>query len=266
MDFVRLHIFKFVVDWTRFEVLLTHTMASPVPAVDVEVGGTADVVAHDRGDSSGAGAEGARAGNKRPRAPKCKPGEETSGVQFKRAPQSWADEVLAASTELGARPADAASSLFANRRAADARGPVASPRPRHPVAPAPTSVDGNLPPTLGPAPNQRPDPGAGAVPPPTRHPSTGLAHARSCRALRPASSPGAPLARHGASRLRPADRDMTQTRTQYKIHCTGSLVPRRECARTVRSSSKASNPTFRPLIGSQEPTPEVLVPVINVVT
>ena len=147
--------------------------------------------------------------------------------------------------------------------AADARGPVASPRPRHPVAPAPTSVDGNLPPTLGPAPNQRPDPGAGAVPPPTRHPSTGLAHARPCRALRPASSPGAPLARHGASRLRPADRDMTQTRTQYKIHCTGSLVPRRECARTVRSSSKASNPTFRPLIGSQEPTPEVLVPVIK---
>ena len=37
----------------------------------------------------------------------------------------------------------------------------------------------------------------------------------------------------------------------------------RECARTVRSSSKASNPTFQPLIGSQEPTPEVLVPVIN---
>ena len=34
--------------------------------------------------------------------------------------------------------------------------------------------------------------------------------------------------------------------------------------RTVRSSSKASNPTFQPLIGSQEPTPEVLVPVINV--
>ena len=242
MDFVRLHIFKFVVDWTRFEVLLTHTMASPVPAVDVEVGGTADVVAHDRGDSSGAGAEGARAGNKRPRAPKCKPGEETSGVQFKRAPQHRHGR---------ARETVAASSLFANRRAADARGPVASPRPRHPVAPAPTSVDGNLPPTLGPAPNQRPDPGAGAVPPPTRHPSTGLAHARPCRALRPASSPGAPLARHGASRLRPADRDMTQTRTQYKIHCTGSLVPRRECARTVRSSSKASNPTFQPLIGSQ---------------
>ena len=162
-----------------------------------------------------------------------------------------------------ARETVAASSLFANRRAADARGPVASPRPRHPVAPAPTSVDGNLPPTLGPAPNQRPDPGAGAVPPPTRHPSTGLAHARPCRALRPASSPGAPLARHGASRLRPADRDMTQTRTQYKIHCTGSLVPRRECARTVRSSSKASNPTFQPLIGSQEPTPEMLVPVIK---
>ena len=43
-------------DWTRFEVLLTHTMASPVPAVDVEVGGTADVMAHDCGDSSGAGA------------------------------------------------------------------------------------------------------------------------------------------------------------------------------------------------------------------
>ena len=47
----------------------------------------------------------------------------------------------------------------------------------------------------------------------------------------------------------------------------------RECARTVRSSSKASNPTFQPLIGSQEPTPvsqpeeptpEVLVPVIKV--
>ena len=37
----------------------------------------------------------------------------------------------------------------------------------------------------------------------------------------------------------------------------------RECARTVRSSSKASNPTFQPLIGSQEPTPELLVPVIN---
>ena len=37
----------------------------------------------------------------------------------------------------------------------------------------------------------------------------------------------------------------------------------RECARTVRSSSKASNPTFQPLIGSQEPTPEVLVPVIK---
>ena len=39
----------------------------------------------------------------------------------------------------------------------------------------------------------------------------------------------------------------------------------RECARTVRSSSKASNPTFQPLIGSQEPTPEVLVPVIKLV-
>ena len=37
----------------------------------------------------------------------------------------------------------------------------------------------------------------------------------------------------------------------------------RECARTVRSSSKVCNPTFQPLIGSQEPTPEVLVPVIN---
>ena len=80
-----------------------HTMASPVPAVDVEVGGTADVLAHDCGESSAAGAEGARAGSKRPRAPKCKPGEETSGVQFKRAPRSWAAEVLAASTELGAR-------------------------------------------------------------------------------------------------------------------------------------------------------------------
>ena len=39
----------------------------------------------------------------------------------------------------------------------------------------------------------------------------------------------------------------------------------RECARTVRSSSKASNPTFQPLIGSQEPTPEVLVPVMNLI-
>ena len=55
------------------------------------------------------------------------------------------------------------------------------------------SVDGNLPPTLGPAPgNQRPDPGAQPVPPPPRHPSTWLAHARPCRALRSASSPGAP--------------------------------------------------------------------------
>ena len=43
----------------------------------------------------------------------------------------------------------------------------------------------------------------------------------------------------------------------------GVWFPRRECARTVRSSSKASNPTFQPLIGSQEPTPEVLVPVIK---
>ena len=113
-----------------------------------------------------------------------------------------------------ARETVAASSLFANRRAADARGPVASTRTRHRVAPAPTSVDGNLPPTLGPAPgNQRPDPGAQPVPPPPRHPSTWLAHARPCRAqlaLRSASSPGAPLARHGASRLRPADRDMTR--------------------------------------------------------
>ena len=87
---------------------------------------------------------------------------------------------------------------------------VASPRPRHHVAPAPTSVDGNLPPTLGPAPGQRPDPGAEPVPPPPRHPSTWRAHARPCRALHPASSPSAPLARHGASRLRPADRDMTR--------------------------------------------------------
>ena len=44
---------------------------------------------------------------------------------------------------------------------------------------------------------------------------------------------------------------------------TSSLVPPRECARAVRSSRKVSNPTFQPLIGSQEPTPEVLVPVIN---
>ena len=33
-------------------------------------------------------------------------------MQFKRAPQSWADEVLAASTELGARPADAQTQAF----------------------------------------------------------------------------------------------------------------------------------------------------------
>ena len=38
-----------------------------------------------------------------------------------------------------------------------------------------------------------------------------------------------------------------------------------ELARTVRSSSKVSNPTFQPLIGSQEPTPQVLVPVINII-
>ena len=43
----------------------------------------------------------------------------------------------------------------------------------------------------------------------------------------------------------------------------GSRVPPRECARTVRSSSKVSNPLFQPLIGSQEPPPLVLVPVIN---
>ena len=86
--------------------------------------------------------------------------------------------------------------LFANRRAAGARVPDASPRPRHPVAPAPTSVDGTLPPTLGPAPdnqchNQRLDPGAEPDPPPPRHPSTWLALARPCRALRSAS-PGSP--------------------------------------------------------------------------
>ena len=36
-----------------------------------------------------------------------------------------------------------------------------------------------------------------------------------------------------------------------------------ELTRTVRSSSKVSNPLFQPLIGSQEPPPLVLVPVIN---
>ena len=49
-------------------------------------------------------------------------------------------------------------------------------------------------------------------------------------------------------------------RTKPNLDSTHEL---RGCARTVRSSSKASNPTFQPLIGSQEPTPEVLVPVIN---
>ena len=37
----------------------------------------------------------------------------------------------------------------------------------------------------------------------------------------------------------------------------------RECARTVRSSSKVSNPTFQPLIGSQEPPRIGVVPVIK---
>ena len=37
----------------------------------------------------------------------------------------------------------------------------------------------------------------------------------------------------------------------------------RECARTVRSSSKVSNPTFQPLIGSLEPPRIGVVPVIN---
>ena len=43
------------------------------------------------------------------------------------------------------------------------------------------------------------------------------------------------------------------------------LIPSlsQEFARTVRSSSKVSNPLFQPLIGSQEPTPLVLVPGIN---
>ena len=49
-------------------------------------------------------------------------------------------------------------------------------------------------------------------------------------------------------------------RTKPNLDSTHEL---RGCARTVRSSSKASNPTFQPLIGSQEPTPEVLVPVIK---
>ena len=38
----------------------------------------------------------------------------------------------------------------------------------------------------------------------------------------------------------------------------------RKCARTVRSSSKASNPTFQPLIGSQEPPRIGVVPMIRV--
>ena len=37
----------------------------------------------------------------------------------------------------------------------------------------------------------------------------------------------------------------------------------RECARTVRSSSKVSNPTFQPLIGTQEPPLYGVVPVIK---
>ena len=38
----------------------------------------------------------------------------------------------------------------------------------------------------------------------------------------------------------------------------------RKCARTVHSSSKASNPTFQPLIGSQEPPRIGVVPMIRV--
>ena len=56
--------------------------------------------------------------------------------------------------------------------------------------------------------------------------------------------------------------DSTHDRTKPNLDSTHEL---RGCARTVRSSSKASNPTFQPLIGSQAPTPEVLVPVINLV-
>ena len=37
----------------------------------------------------------------------------------------------------------------------------------------------------------------------------------------------------------------------------------RECARTVRSSSKVSNPTFQPLIGTQKPPQYGVVPVIK---
>ena len=37
----------------------------------------------------------------------------------------------------------------------------------------------------------------------------------------------------------------------------------RECARTVRSSSKVSDPLFQPLIGFQEPPRIGVVPVIN---
>ena len=56
--------------------------------------------------------------------------------------------------------------------------------------------------------------------------------------------------------------DSTHDRTKPNLDSTHEL---RGCARTVRSSGKASNPTFQPLIGSQAPTPEVLVPVINLV-
>ena len=50
-------------------------------------------------------------------------------------------------------------------------------------------------------------------------------------------------------------------RTKSIVRGVGSS---QELARTVRSSSKVSNPLFQPLIGSQEPTPQVLVPVINI--
>ena len=60
------------------------------------------------------------------------------------------------------------------------------------------------------------------------------------------------------------DRGWNRDLVLYDHTFSNLLGMERECARTVRSSSKASNPTFQPLIGSQEPTPEVLVPVIKV--
>ena len=170
-------------------------------------------MAYDCSDSSGAGAEGARAGNKRPRAPKCKPGEETSGVQFKRAPQSW-----------GAH----------QRR----RQPAAHPRPGSQPASGPSRRAGSA----------------------TAASSLDMTGARAAMPCPPPSIQSGRATGETRGLEVETGRPGLEIRTQYKIHCTGSLVPRRECARTVRSSSKASNPTFQPLIGSQEPP---RIPVIK---